>query len=273
VPSPLIPSPPEVVPAPAWSHRQPCSRIRGPGRAPHVRRGAFLRSIVIPGWGQAAFGAYTRGGIYFSGWTGNWFMNFKNQVRLDRGPQPAGPPHRADPRRSDRRAPRRTPTPCARSWTPPTSSRATVRPTPSASDLQDLVRSREQQREDWIAWSLFWLLASGVDAFVTAHLSDFPAAIDLEPQGPDGASPCASRSRYRDDDHDHPAAALERDRPIGVFDSGFGGLTVARALARRLPRESILYFGDTARVPYGSKSPDIVRRFSRRRPSSSSPGT
>lgn len=58
-------------------------------------------------------------------------------------------------------------------------------------------------------------------------------------------------------------AALERERPIGVFDSGFGGLTVARALARRLPRESILYFGDTARVPYGSKSPDLVRRFSR----------
>jgi glutamate racemase len=58
-------------------------------------------------------------------------------------------------------------------------------------------------------------------------------------------------------------AAIERDRPIGVFDSGFGGLTVARALARRLPREAILYFGDTARVPYGSKSPEVVRRFSR----------
>ncbi len=59
------------------------------------------------------------------------------------------------------------------------------------------------------------------------------------------------------------AAAVDRERPIGVFDSGFGGLTVARAIARRLPGESILYFGDTARVPYGSKSPDIVRRFSR----------
>jgi glutamate racemase len=58
-------------------------------------------------------------------------------------------------------------------------------------------------------------------------------------------------------------AALDRERPIGVFDSGFGGLTVARALAGRLPGESILYFGDTARVPYGSKSPDTVRRFSR----------
>jgi glutamate racemase len=57
-------------------------------------------------------------------------------------------------------------------------------------------------------------------------------------------------------------ADLERARPIGVFDSGFGGLTVARALAARMPEESILYFGDTARVPYGSKSPESVRRFS-----------
>ena len=50
--------------------------------------------------------------------------------------------------------------------------------------------------------------------------------------------------------------------PLGVFDSGIGGLTVARALFERLPRESIIYFGDTARVPYGPKSPETVRRYS-----------
>ncbi len=50
-------------------------------------------------------------------------------------------------------------------------------------------------------------------------------------------------------------------RPIGVFDSGVGGLTVAAALARRLPGESILYLGDTARLPYGSKSPETVVRY------------
>ena len=50
--------------------------------------------------------------------------------------------------------------------------------------------------------------------------------------------------------------------PLGVFDSGIGGLTVARALFERLPRESVIYFGDTARVPYGPKSPDTVRRYS-----------
>lgn len=51
-------------------------------------------------------------------------------------------------------------------------------------------------------------------------------------------------------------------RPIGVFDSGIGGLTVVRALMETLPGESLVYFGDTARVPYGPKSPATVQRFS-----------
>ena len=53
-----------------------------------------------------------------------------------------------------------------------------------------------------------------------------------------------------------------KDLPIGVFDSGVGGLTVMQAIARRLPRESLLYFGDTAHLPYGNKSPEAVTRFS-----------
>ena len=51
-------------------------------------------------------------------------------------------------------------------------------------------------------------------------------------------------------------------RPIGVFDSGIGGLTAVRELFRALPHESIVYFGDTARVPYGNKSKETVTRFS-----------
>lgn len=50
--------------------------------------------------------------------------------------------------------------------------------------------------------------------------------------------------------------------PIGVFDSGVGGLTVLKALVERLPHESTVYLGDTARVPYGTKSPDVVTRYS-----------
>ena len=56
---------------------------------------------------------------------------------------------------------------------------------------------------------------------------------------------------------------IDRDAPIGVFDSGVGGLTVAREIMRNLPSEKIVYFGDTARVPYGSKSKETIIRYSR----------
>jgi glutamate racemase len=55
----------------------------------------------------------------------------------------------------------------------------------------------------------------------------------------------------------------DASRPIGVFDSGLGGLTVARALMARLPSESLLYFGDTARVPYGIKSVETISGYAR----------
>ncbi|MFQ5952651.1 MAG: glutamate racemase [Candidatus Omnitrophota bacterium] len=54
-----------------------------------------------------------------------------------------------------------------------------------------------------------------------------------------------------------------RNRPIGIFDSGVGGLTVARNVRKYLPKEDMIYFGDTARVPYGNKSRPTIIRFSR----------
>lgn len=51
-------------------------------------------------------------------------------------------------------------------------------------------------------------------------------------------------------------------RPIGVFDSGVGGLTVVKQVMKVMPHENIVYFGDTARVPYGSKSKEAVTKFS-----------
>jgi glutamate racemase len=56
---------------------------------------------------------------------------------------------------------------------------------------------------------------------------------------------------------------MSSDAPVGVFDSGMGGLTVVREIISQLPNESVIYFGDTARVPYGPKSPDTVLRYSR----------
>jgi glutamate racemase len=54
---------------------------------------------------------------------------------------------------------------------------------------------------------------------------------------------------------------MDASKPIGVFDSGIGGMTVVRALTQQLPNENIVYFGDTARVPYGPKSPQVVREY------------
>ena len=56
---------------------------------------------------------------------------------------------------------------------------------------------------------------------------------------------------------------INKNAPIGVFDSGVGGLTVAREIMRQIPNERIVYFGDTARVPYGSKSKETVTRYAR----------
>src|SRR6202046_976492 len=53
------------------------------------------------------------------------------------------------------------------------------------------------------------------------------------------------------------------EQPTGAFDSGVGGLTVVKAMRELLPAEDILYLGDTARVPYGNKSPDTIIRYSR----------
>ena len=61
-------------------------------------------------------------------------------------------------------------------------------------------------------------------------------------------------------------SACDERAPIGIFDSGIGGLTVARAMYERLPHESTVYFGDTARVPYGPKSPETVTPLQPRDP-------
>src|SRR5437879_4667051 len=97
-------------------------------------------------------------------------------------------------------------------------------------------------------------------------------AVDLRPPlfrrrslrlgAPDGLSPRAEgpgRPPRRRVQRAGPATV--NPAPLGVFDSGIGGLTVARALFERLPRESVIHFGDTARVPYGPKSPDTVPRY------------
>lgn len=145
-------------------------------------RGAFIRSMVVPGWGQAAFDSHFRGGVYFAGWAANWYMMFRNQVRLDearfrfdlRVDQLEAALIAASPNPDSMRV--------ALDEDPSIIEAAVIAddgPGSSGNNLRKLVGAREQQREDWIAWSIFWLLASGVDAYVTAHLADFPADIDV----------------------------------------------------------------------------------------------
>ena len=55
---------------------------------------------------------------------------------------------------------------------------------------------------------------------------------------------------------------MSASKPIGIFDSGIGGLTIAHEVATILPNENIIYFGDTARVPYGIKSKETIIKFS-----------
>ena len=143
-------------------------------------RGAFIRSMVVPGWGQSAFGSYFRGGVFFAGWAGNWFMNFRNQVRL------ANAESRYDLRAGQLRealiASAPNPDSIIELLETTDLMETTVRADSAGNDLRKLVRAREQQREDWIAWTVFWILASGVDGYVTAHLADFPATIAVDPE-------------------------------------------------------------------------------------------
>lgn len=71
------------------------------------------------------------------------------------------------------------------------------------------------------------------------------------------------KNKRRNPMYQENVTALKKDAPIGVFDSGIGGLTVAREIMRQIPNEKIIYFGDTARMPYGSKSKETVTRFSK----------
>src|SRR6266581_8670667 len=75
----------------------------------------------------------------------------------------------------------------------------------------------------------------------------------VSPAAQSGCGPTATPPRSR---------CMSDSRPIGVFDSGIGGLTVVKALRDLLPNEKIFYLGDTARVPYGGKSASTVERYS-----------
>jgi hypothetical protein len=109
---------------------------------------ALARSIVVPGWGQASVGKPVRGAFYFAAEAGSLFMVVKSQQKLD----------------------------------------AARRAVDAGQADSALVRSRVSQREDWIVLSAFWALLSGVDAWVSANLSDFQQPLTPPPDGSAGAA-------------------------------------------------------------------------------------
>jgi hypothetical protein len=146
-------------------------------------RAAFLRAVAVPGWGHVYSGEYTRGAVYFTLQSTSWFMLVKTIRRLndvrDRDERLTGlaidsvdAAIAADPA-------------VAEELSDPEAYEEALLTYPGLSNARGLVSAREQQRQDWIAYTLFFTFAAGVDAYVTAHLKDFPADIIAQP-GLDG---------------------------------------------------------------------------------------
>lgn len=147
--------------------------------------GAFLRSVLIPGWGQAVYGSYFRGGVYFAAEAGSWFMLLKTLAKLGEAREIES--WRVGAVRDSLMATIAADEELAErlSREPGGIEGAVAREIdehPNVVAIRKLVDARKEQREDWIVLTLFWMLASGVDAYVTAHLSDFPAKVTAEPR-------------------------------------------------------------------------------------------
>ena len=137
--------------------------------------GAFLRSSLIPGWGHVATGSPTRGAFYF-GWEAlTGWMVFKSHRRM-------GAARRRLSVREDGLTAE-----MLRGGAPPESIRSQLESDAETLRLRELVDARKEQREDWLALGIFMLLLSGVDAFVSTHLRDFPEPLTVEGDPSTGA--------------------------------------------------------------------------------------
>ncbi|HSJ24078.1 MAG TPA: DUF5683 domain-containing protein [Longimicrobiales bacterium] len=156
-----------------------------PSEAP-VPRNAFIKALLIPGWGHFSMGETRRGLVYVGLQGTSWAMLGKtihglNQVRdLDRGLTAAAADSLAVAMAAD--------TALARELESPTAYEAALLTYPGLQDARNLERSRRRHRQDWIVYTLFFTFAAAVDAYVTAHLSDFPAEITADRSSDNGLS-------------------------------------------------------------------------------------
>ena len=131
--------------------------------------GAFLRGSLIPGWGHAASGSLTRGAFYFGAESLAGWMLYKTMRRLGVA--------RDQARLWEERV---TAQLMLDGVTDPMQIEALLAEDEQVLRFRGLVDAREEQREDWFAVALFTLLLSGVDAFVSTHLQDFPEPLTVE---------------------------------------------------------------------------------------------
>lgn len=141
--------------------------------------GAMVRSFLVPGWGQAALGSYLRGGVYFGLQGGSWFMLFRTIKKVGEAREIEA--RRLELARAEVLAEADSEL-LEQYEENPALLAAAVDSTEAVRGIRGLIDSRKEQREDWIAWVVFWTLASGVDAYVTAHLADFPAQTMVAPR-------------------------------------------------------------------------------------------
>jgi hypothetical protein len=131
--------------------------------------GAFLRSMAFPGWGQAATGSYSRATFYFLSQAATGVMLYKTQRFLTSA--------RERRRFWEEAAEEEL---IAQGVTNPDSLAAALDDDARVVSARELEEGRSQQREDWLAFGIFMLLLGGADAFVSAHLADFPEPIRVE---------------------------------------------------------------------------------------------
>lgn len=139
-------------------------------------RGAFVRALLVPGWGHVSIGAYTRGGFYFALETATAYTFIRTRIRLGEARE------RAALREQVLRARL-----AAAGVTDPEAIGAALDADATLRAFRNLVGSRERQQEDLIAWGIFLLFLAGADAYVSAHLARFPAPIELEATAQPGA--------------------------------------------------------------------------------------
>lgn len=174
-----------LVAAPVRAQQTPRDTAAAADSARRVSPGkAFYRSLLIPGWGQASVGAYLRGGTFFAVQTGSAYMLLKTLARLAEA-------HNFEKRRvsaaqDSLRALMAEDSLANERLSDPDVFNAAVDSTPGVARIRRLIDSRENQRQDWITYTLVSTLASGVDAFVAAHLADMPGRIEIEPRATGG---------------------------------------------------------------------------------------